>query len=140
VGVVAVTYFHDTQTTTQSFSQGGTAVFKNIALPVGYLGTPETYLEPGALNITTLVNSATLTLTQSTSQRTNIGNTYTSLILVIKDQATSTVVSTWDLSVDLMVTIPLPIAGGYVYDYEYQYEPQVSSGTIALDWDIDLLS
>jgi hypothetical protein len=140
VGVVAVTYFHDTQTTTQSFSQGGTAVFKNIALPVGYLGTPETYTETGALNITTLVNSATMTLTQSTSQRTNIGNTYTSLILVIRDQATSSVVASWDLKVDLSISISLPIAGSYAYDYEYQYDPQVSSGTIALDWDLDLLS
>jgi hypothetical protein len=138
--VLAVTYWNDTQTITQSFGEGGTATFKNLALPVAYLQTPDQHIEQDALNVTTYVPNTTFTLSQTTSQRTNIGNSYVSFILVVRDAVTNTVAGTFDMKLDLTCTIPLALAGSYNYDYEVSYESLVSSGTVSLDLSLSLIA
>jgi hypothetical protein len=138
--VVAVTYWHDTQTITQSFGEGGQALFKNIALPVAFLQTPDQHLETDALNVTTYVDTATFSISQTTSQRSNLGNTYNILTLNVIDANTQTVALTIDLLLDLQGGIALPIAGTYNFDYTIDYEAKVSSGTIQIDVSLDLIS
>jgi hypothetical protein len=140
VAVFAVTYWHDTQTTTVSFGEGGTATFQNVALPVAYLQTPTQYLEANALNISTYVDNTQMVLTQTTSQRTNLLSNFDTFILTVKVAGTGTVAVTWDLLLADTVVIPLTVAGSYGFDYDYSYTGKQSSGTLAIDWDLDLVS
>jgi hypothetical protein len=136
--IALVNYWEGTQTITQSFGEGGTAVFNNIALPVAYLGTPDTHIEPNALNVTTFVPNTIFSWTQASSQRTNAQGFYNSLILTVKDASTDAVLVTMDLLLDLSANLDLTGAGDYPMYYEIAFESKVSSGTFQVDLSLSL--
>lgn len=133
-----VNYWEGTQTITQSFGEGGVAVYKNLALPVAYLGTPDSYMESGALNVTTYVENTVFSWTQTSSQRTNAQGFYNALTLTIKDTNTDAVLATMDLLLDLSQTVALSGAGDYPMYYEIGFESKVSSGTFQIDLALSL--
>lgn len=133
-----VNYWEGTQTITQSFGEGGTAVFKNIGLPVAYLGTPDSFIEPSALNVTTYVENTVFSWTQTSSQRSNALGFYNSLVLTVRDSNTQSVLASMNLLTDLTQTVDLAGAGSYEMDYELIYESKVSSGTFQIDLSLSL--
>lgn len=133
-----VNYWEGTQTITQSFGEGGTAVYKNLGLPVAFLGTPDSHTELGALNVTTYVENTVFSWTQTSSQRTNAQGFYDVLTLVVKDANTDAVLVTMDLLLDLSQNVALAGAGSYPMDYELQYQSKVSSGTFQIDLSLSL--
>ena len=122
--VAAVTVWQTTQTisqTLQEAAQGsGTAT---ITLPTGYKLIEGSYVEEGALTVTTTLPDMTLMISQDDAQKTTISSKYSKFQLSVIDSSTGETFLTFDMRTQSSAMAIIPDPGTYTFNYRFEYTP-----------------
>lgn len=137
VAAIAVTYWSDTIFISQTVTEGAVATKKDIALPMGFIDTPQNTTIERVLNVTTAADNVDLILSISSGTQVTLASSY-SLFQIEVYYSTSTLAFTWNLLTDLTATERIATPGDYSFNFKVYYTPS-TTGTLGISLDANLV-